>query len=334
MDAPTADSLPMPWWAAYPDQLDAETTGLAAAGATWSAISDGPVEVDFGRAPVMRLAVSWPHPTHRAGDPERLQLLVIFPASYPWFRPRVLLPEPLPGLVRHRNAITGELCLLADDQDWQPGTTVATLLADQLPRLLLAGRTDGHDPAVLALESGTEPVWTRLLPSRGALLVESDCMPPPELPGGLADLADVGAAPPVHTVVRLRDGDREPLFASRTFLLREETRVPWVRLGVPPSGRLRAADLWRRGWARLAVTVPSATADARLDALLVLVPSEGPGRRRREEFLLLTRGTDRSQPVAGAAAPDGQLPLFPVTDLWPEPGPGSAAGGAAKSSRQ
>lgn len=148
------------------------------------------------------------------------------------------------------------------------------------------------------------------------------------MPGGLADLADVGAAPPVHALVRLRDGAGEPLFLSRTFPLREEVRVPWVRLDVPASGRLRAADLWRRGWRELTATVPSATHGTRLNALLVLVPSEGAGRQRSEEFLLLTRSTDGKSPVPAALEFDGQLPLFPVTELWPQPEPAAAANGA------
>jgi hypothetical protein len=182
MSVPTAAGGPAPWWLAYPDVREAEAAALAAVGATWSRRSTrGQAEqlapgADLG--PRLALRISWPHPAPQPGDPDRLELLVRYPTSYPWFPPRVYLPEPLPGLVRHRNATNhGALCLLAVDDDWQPGATVAELLTVQLPRLLAAGRDPRTYPATLGLEAGAEPTWTRLVLVRGALLVDSACTP-------------------------------------------------------------------------------------------------------------------------------------------------------------
>jgi ThiF family len=332
MSAPTAAGGPAPWWLAYPDVWKAEAAALAAIGATWSRRSTlGQAEqlapgADLG--PRLALRISWPHPAPQPGDPDRLELLVRYPTSYPWFPPRVYLPEPLPGLVRHRNATNhGALCLLAVDDDWQPGATVAELLTVQLPRLLAAGRDPRTYPATLGLEAGAEPTWTRLVLVRGALLVDSACTPPAEVPGGLADLVSVGHADnPVHALVTLLDGDQHVLWAAGNFPLRVAARVPWVRLPTLPPGPLHPSELWHRGWAQLDATVPAATPDDHRETLVLLVPSERERRRPHEDFLLLDREAPehRHEGRAGEAIADNQLSLFDLSALWPAP-PASSA---------
>jgi hypothetical protein len=311
MGAPTAASEPTPWWLAYPELWRAELVALAAAGAAWSdGSSIGPTDGLLGHLdPPSTLQISWPHPAPAPGDPESLQLLVRYLDSFPWFPPRVRLPEPLAGLRRHRNEADGTLCLLASDDDWRPGTTLAALLADQLPRLLAAGRDVGADPATLALEAGAEPVWTRLRrPSLGGLLVDSACLPSPELAGGMADLVFVGTTiNPVHALVTVLDADQHVLWSTDSLGLLEAARVPWVRLPSLPTGPLEAADLWSTATERLAEVLPPDTGDPRGE-LLVLVPSEGAGRRPCEEFLLLTRPTPADELSDGAPAPEPLLP--------------------------
>ncbi|MGY1603112.1 HesA/MoeB/ThiF family protein [Geodermatophilus sp. SYSU D00815] len=201
----------------------------------------------------------------------------------------------------------GGLCLLFSDDDWRPGTTLAALLAAQLPRLLAAGRAAGADPATLALEAGAEPVWTRLRrPELGGLLVDSACLPAPEVPGGVADVVFLGnTAAPVHALVTVLDADHRVLWATGVLGLQAAERVPWVRLPGLPAGPLEAGDLWRRAAARVAEALPADTG-ARPKPVLVLVGSEGAGRRPCEEFLLLTRtasGVERSMHGAGGAQP-------------------------------
>jgi len=316
MSAPTAASEPTAWWLAYPGLLQAELAGLAAAGATWPDGSpiDPTVGLPSGLVAEERIRINWPHPAPAPGDPVSLGLVIQYPDAFPWFPPRVRLPEPLSGLHHHRNPVDGGLCLLANDDDRHPGTTLAALLAEQLPRLLTAGRAAGADPAALALEAGAEPVWTRLQqPSRGGLLVDSACLPPPEVSGGVADVVFVGTSiAPVHALVTVLDADHRVLWSTGVLGLREAERVPWVRLPSLPAGPLEAADLWRRAVARVAEVLPTDTG-ARREPVLVLVGSEGAGRRPCEEFLLLARpasGAERS-----AAGPGAQ----------PRPaGPGSA----------
>ena len=325
MSAPVAAGvIPAPWWVTYSQQWEREQEELAAAGAAWAPLDLEQLvggRVAAGATPAGGLMVSWPHPAPQPGDPGRLELQARFPRQYPWWPPTVSMPQPLPGLQRHRNPMTGTLCLLGGGQEWIPGTTLAGLLIAQLPRLLAAGRAGDVDPATVALETGAEPVWIRLLPARGGLLAESGCLPPAGMPGGMAALAVIGAHPPVHALVRLFDGDGNLLAVSRPYAGLESVRVPWVRLPELPSGGLFATDLWRRGWTQLAATVPTATHLPRPQGLVLLVPSEAGGRRAREDYLLLTlrpEGAGDRAP-AGDPVPPGQLPLFPITQLWPAP---------------
>src|SRR4051795_7776026 len=117
MSAPTTASTTAAWWLAYPDVWAAEQAALSAAGATWSEEATGdPVDPDDppGAPPQLVLSVDWPHPAPQPGDPATLRLRVDYPVAFPWFAPQVVLPEPLTGLIRHRNPVTGQLCLLAD----------------------------------------------------------------------------------------------------------------------------------------------------------------------------------------------------------------------------
>lgn len=344
MSAPTAASKSTAWWLAYPGFLQAELAGLAAAGATWH---DGsPIDPALGMPgdldPRATLRVQMPHPLPAPGDPVTLCLSIRYPDAFPWFPPRVRLPEPLSGLNHHRNPVDGSLCLLANDDDWRPGTTLADLLAEQLPRLLTAGRATGAEPATLALEAGVEPVWTRLRPSLGGLLVDSSCLPPPDVPAGLANLLFVGTAlNPIHALVTLLDAERQMLWSTDVFGAGTAELVPWVRLPNLPAGPLEAADLWKRALGQAAQVLPAHTGAPR-ELLLVLVGSEGDGRRPCEEFLLLTRpagGADLSAPGSGAEHPQPadptssdttvsaqQLPLF-------DPEPDSSAGAAGARGR-
>src|SRR4051812_19207438 len=105
MSAPVAAGAALaPWWVTYPRVWEQEQEELAAAGAAWA-----PLDLDqltMGGAPASAtpaggLLVSWPHPAPRAGDPDRLELMVRFPRQYPWFPVSVSLSQPLPGLARH-----------------------------------------------------------------------------------------------------------------------------------------------------------------------------------------------------------------------------------------
>ncbi|TKJ28474.1 ThiF family adenylyltransferase [Blastococcus sp. CCUG 61487] len=324
MSASTTASTTAAWWLAYPDVWAAEQAALGAADATWSQEdTHDPVEPDDGpgAVPLLVLNVDWPHPAAQPGDPATLRLRVDFPAAYPWFAPQVVLPEPLPGLSRHRHPVTGQLCLLADPEDWQAGSTLAGLLTGQLPRLLAAGRDTGARPATLALEAGAEAAWTRSHLSLGALLVDTNCVPAPEVPGGWADLITVSRTiAPVSALITLRGPEQQVLWESQAFTRHNARRISWVRLPDTPADGVDGAVLWARATEQLA----ELGGEDEPNAVAVLVDSEGPGRRPCEEWLLLTRGVPKprsleallepaeppTQDVSPAEVGGGQLSLF------------------------
>ncbi|WP_164700206.1 ThiF family adenylyltransferase [Modestobacter sp. KNN46-3] len=324
MTAPTIGLTP--WRLAYPEVWAAEQDALAAAGATWiEQASDDAAERE-GATPVRQLTVrvDWPHPAPRPGDPAVLQLEVTFPAEYPWWAPEVRLPAAPPDLLRHRNPITGTLCLLADPGDWRPGTTLAGLLGAQLPRLLAAGRDPGAGAATLALEAGAEAASTRVRLSLGALLVEAGCQPAPDVPGGWADVVTVGKTlAPVSALTSLRAADGEVLWKSRAFGQRGRC-IRWVRLTGAPTEGLDVDRLWTDASARLAEILAGRGEAEEPTTIAALVASEGPARRPCEEWLLLTRGVPKprsldallepaetaDQAVTTSGPGSGQLTLF------------------------
>ncbi|MGY1836278.1 HesA/MoeB/ThiF family protein [Blastococcus sp. SYSU DS0510] len=307
MTAPATTSTTAPWWLAYPDVWAAEQAALSAAGASWSREAtqdavdpdDGP-----GAPPLMVLNLDWPHPAAQPGDPATLRLRVDYPVAFPWFAPQVVLPEPLPGLSRHRNPVTGQLCLLADPADWQAGSTLAALLTVQLPRLLTAGRDPGAAPATLALEAGAEAAWTRVRLSLGALLVDTNCMPAPDVPGGWADVVTVSrTVAPVSALISLLDADQRVLWAGDVFTGRGARRIRWVRLPDAPEEGLDGAELWGRAAERLTELPGDDGGGEEPNAVAVLVASEGPDRRPREEWLLLTRGVPKQRSLEALFEP-------------------------------
>ncbi|MDP5184834.1 ThiF family adenylyltransferase [Blastococcus sp. BMG 814] len=307
MSAPTASS-PMAWWLAYPEVWAAEQAALTAAGATWSGESTtSPAESDDapGAPPRMVLHVDWPHPSRQPGDPATLRLEVTFSAAAPWFAPTVVLPEPLTGLDRHRNPATGQLCLLAHPDDWQAGRTLADLLTAQLPRLLAAGRDPGAGPATLALEAGAEPAWAVTRLSLGGLLVETNCTPAADVPGGWAELVTVSSSriAPVSALITVEDFNERVLWAGDAFSGSGARRIPWVRLPDLPDSGLDGPSLWALAASRLAELLADSSADSGPDLVAVLVTGEGSNRQPREEWLLLARGVPRPRTGGTLSAP-------------------------------
>lgn len=111
------------WWERDPDIWHREQTALNAGGYRWeqdqAALSAGQV--------VLRVQARQP----RVGT-----LVVVFPATYPYFPPQVTLDTVVAS--RHQHPFGRNLCLLArDGEDWQPGKdTLAGLLDAQLPKIL------------------------------------------------------------------------------------------------------------------------------------------------------------------------------------------------------
>lgn len=123
------------WWDAWPGRLEAELGALDSLGAKYER------DPEAWRHGVLRLHIS-----HRVqGQPIRLE--VTFPDLYPYFRFEIRAPDE--RLPYHQHPVSHNLCLLGRRTDnWDVGFTVAQLLAEQLPNVLYAGRSD--DPLAVA----------------------------------------------------------------------------------------------------------------------------------------------------------------------------------------
>ena len=130
------------WWVRYPRRWRQETAELRAAGATYRILRVNPSQAE---PEVRQIAVEWPNP-----DGDSLAVIITYPDAYPFFPPTFATVEPQ-GITRHRNPVSGQLCLVADGQ-WHPNLTAATVLAEQVPMLLAANQEDS------AIGPGTDVV--------------------------------------------------------------------------------------------------------------------------------------------------------------------------------
>ncbi|MFC4785229.1 hypothetical protein ACT8ZV_12170 [Nocardioides sp. MAHUQ-72] len=220
-------------------------------------------------------------------------------------------------LRRHRNP-HGLLCLVESD-DWQVNTTVAVLLATQLPRLLRAASSDTPPEPDLEVPR-PEPIMA-LLP--GATVTDAVIMPNQQPDPGTAEGALVvryalragdllgaalverilghgidipGPAQRMHPAFRIvtygrwaRDPDFDPADPPEATYRRLEERLCPLDVDDPllttPDGN---DPLSRDGQAVMAPEV--------LETLCLLVPSERGYRQAAEEWVAIQRLTIDGQP--------------------------------------
>lgn len=129
----SGQALPAGWPRRHPDRFAAECTALDAAGWTYK-VHDTEGRVTF--------TVQYPLPQPGV----RAELTVWFPETYPHFPAEVYDPADSTGAVRHRDPVSGYLCL-GHGRDHHPDELVADVLARQLPKLLAAENLVADDPA-------------------------------------------------------------------------------------------------------------------------------------------------------------------------------------------
>jgi molybdopterin/thiamine biosynthesis adenylyltransferase len=313
----TADGPRRPgsdWTRRYPDRWRLELADLEATGWRFavSAGNDG--------TPV--LEVFYPLPSDPPGflntpedvdGPETARLVVRFAAEAPFFPPSVFDPGNQLGLRRHRNPVTGNLCLI-EEEDWRVDTTVAALLADQVPKLMRAGR--GQVPSEPGIEVPMPEPVEAMLPRVAdvAVLVPDDPIPPEINEGALVvryslrsgpgwlgtgiveRLLGPGldlACPPVlpklfphnFAVVGYGRWARDPLFdpadtAAATYRRLQRQLQPLTVESEPrrPASSVDAAEKSGR--------LPEITPDE-MEVLLLLVPSERGHRTAGEAWVAI-----------------------------------------------
>lgn len=162
-----------PWYNIYPERYKAELDGFSRLGIVY--------EVDEGmlqkRVLRLQIQIEAANPYFTAGaENEMHRFVVVYPDSYPWFRPQIFAHEL--NLPRHQNPMDKNLCLLPrQTRFWRPEQTAASLLQEQFPLLMTKGMmTDlslvANDPTEQA-----EP-WSDYYPCHTSMLFDPGLVPP------------------------------------------------------------------------------------------------------------------------------------------------------------
>lgn len=124
-----------PWFKRYPDRYQQELDAFAEAGIT---CEPDKMLIEKG---IVRLFITIERNNSHfqlPGVEEAYPLVVVYPDSYPWFRPEVYAFTL--ELARHQHMANKGLCLLPrGTQHWRPSLTVVDLLKSQFPLVLEKG---------------------------------------------------------------------------------------------------------------------------------------------------------------------------------------------------
>lgn len=174
-----------PWWELWPERLEQERRELQEAGV--------PFTVDEGSkdAGILRLNLTY---RHEGND---LPLTVVFPELYPFFRFEVLAPTL--DLAHHQNPYERNLCLLGRRTfAWDATNTVASLLKEQLPKVLTAAATEDMEALKGLEEEQGEPVsvyYPMTLPS--SVIIPGDWTIGEEHDSGVIKIATFASRKPL-----------------------------------------------------------------------------------------------------------------------------------------
>ena len=195
-------------------------------------------------------------------------------------------------LTRHREPLTGQLCLLSDHDAWDPTMLLAEHLTAQLPKLL-ASNAPGHRPAERQVEAPEpEPVtaymrgrWPRLVLVDGGWQIDDHVLHGT----AVAVLRRGGDLEVLGRVQSLSDAEGRSLCATpSTVTLGSRVVMPWARVETPPAD-VAPEDLWQQVTARAAAP-PGSLDDDRVQLVVAVVREEVRYREFGDSLVLLVRG--------------------------------------------
>lgn len=131
-----------PWWEQFPGRLEYEVEKLKEIGIS--------CEPKFAGDTV---SLQIPYDL----DGEKIDLIIKFPASYPYLRFTVDAPNI--KLHHHHNPFNKDLCILGRSTvNWEANDTVAETLTTQMPKVIKAGRSKDIDEVKELEENQPEPI--------------------------------------------------------------------------------------------------------------------------------------------------------------------------------
>lgn len=192
-----------PWWVEWPERREYELAALRAAGITFE------VNKDLEKLGVLQLDVTASVPSYG-----NVELTATYPDNYPYFRPVARFRgDSALDVGRHVHPFGGGLCFLGRREDeWWPDDTLATLLVEQLPKVLATSVGDVSeappDQRINALEQNQAEPFSEYYTcyAAGAVLMDSAWRIDEEVRGGTLSVA--------ARVQRLEDGETYALIGA------------------------------------------------------------------------------------------------------------------------
>jgi hypothetical protein len=268
------------WNQAYARRWRSELRALRATGWKYRVVRTGGV---------VSLRVAYP-----VGVGATALLRVEFPQTYPYFPAAVFDPDNGLGLSRHRDVVTGMLCVV-EESDHRPDQLLADVLATQLPKLVASSRGETGVEEVLA----PEPRVGYARRNGPDIIVPAGTPPPGVQQGALVTrFTIINAQLSTGFVTRILGPDVDirpdinPAWPLRPFRFTVYGR--WLR-DPDYSPAETAEELWERVSARLLPLEVPADADAEVlppqevEVLGLLVPGESTHHVMGEQWAFLIR---------------------------------------------
>ncbi len=220
-----------PWWDKWPERLEYETRSLEALG-----IASERDEESY-RAGVLKLRLEVPQ------DDGSLDLVVVYPDSFPYFRCEIFAPSL--DLAHHQNPFEKNLCLMGRRSHyWDTGMSAADLIRDRLPLVLRAGRAVDLEEVVGLEQQQAEPLgnYYSCIPE-SMVIVQSDWTIPRQHTYGrfiIGTQTQTDRRPQVclrGAVLEVRDADNKVLIQANEALklayAGKSIEGCWVRVSEP-----------------------------------------------------------------------------------------------------
>ncbi|EMG38600.1 dinucleotide-utilizing enzyme possibly involved in molybdopterin or thiamin biosynthesis [Desulfocurvibacter africanus PCS] len=160
------------WWETCPERLEFEIQALERAGYKVERVDEA-FEAGAG---ALRLSKGM-------GGLGQVQLEVLFPFFYPYFRFKIIAKNL--QLAHHQNPFDKHLCLLSGEPEaWNTTDTVAQVLGEMLPKLLVAGASQDMDEATPLEVDQAEPFTAYYPFGQSSVLWDSDWTIPADMTKG------------------------------------------------------------------------------------------------------------------------------------------------------
>jgi hypothetical protein len=275
-----------PWWETYPERLEYELEALRN-----TAIQFDPPHKD-NKTGVLSIKLTVRHHS------ELIRLLAEYPPFFPYVRFEVFAPEL--NLNRHQNPFAKNLCLLGrSSTNWSVDDTLASILSDQLPRLIQAATEEDHHAVEGVEAQQPEPFsyyYNYIVNS--IVYVDSDWDIDSSISRGRFQLAIESLSPFRASIVQVEDDGRNEIAKAGWDASGKEIIGRWIRAS--EEIREQSAEKIFENVKKIDVSLSEPrwypVSQEQIDVIGVLYPEETQWRSRSNGWLFLIRFQDRHIP--------------------------------------